>query len=76
MNCASCKHIGRCDGNPGDDCYEPVPRQVARFDWDMTLIHAYATIQQLRPGVRIMRGVVLPRGFVTLERARASRATA
>ena len=78
MKCASCKHLGRCDGVAGDDCYEPVPptpRQEVRFDDDMTLAHAYSMLQRMRPGVRVNRSIKLSGKFVTLERASAMRAT-
>jgi len=72
MNCSTCKHSGRCDCEPGDDCYEP--HQTIRFDDDMTLMHAYSILQRLNPGVRVRKSIKISGKFETLETVRAMRA--
>lgn len=82
MNCHDCKHELRCDGIPGDDCFErrvdtepcPPPEHVS-FDDDLFLVEAYASLKKHCPDVRISKRCKLSGRFLTLERARAMRQT-
>ncbi len=62
MTCNKCKHFGRCDGIPGDDCFErapetrrepktdpcPPPEHIT-FEGDLTVLQAYAQIKRMIP---------------------------
>ena len=34
QNCKSCKHTGRCDHVPGDDCFEPRAMVCFQYEGD------------------------------------------
>lgn len=90
-SCSTCKHRGRCNGIPGDDCYErkldtepcPPPEHIT-FEGDLTVLQAYAQIRRMLPVLpmstfgksTLKRRIVLLGRFETLERLRAIRGTA
>lgn len=88
--CNSCKHAGRCDGEPAEDCFEasaktepcPPPEHI-EFEGDLTVLEAYAQIRRMLPKLPATtngkstfgRRVVLSGRFQTLDRVRAMRGT-
>lgn len=88
--CNSCKHAGRCDVEPAEDCHEPEaktepcpPPEHIEFDGDLTVLEAYAQIRRMLPRLPATtngkstfgRRVVLSGRFQTLDRVRAMRGT-